>query len=131
MVQLEMKHRQRKRLLSVAYRLLRVEIGEVEIERVSGFPPSVLRPMSIEPFDLNIDGYLSPCETAKATHLAKLPPQLTVSALQQRVGADEFAMVCAKSRSKVATADGGYALATARQRPSNAASLPGHSRHDR
>ena len=82
MVQLEMKDRQRKRLLSVASRLLRVEIGEVEIERVSGFPPSVLRPMSIEPFNLNIDGYLSPCETAKATHLAKLAQQLTVSALQ-------------------------------------------------
>ena len=71
--------------------LLRVEIQEVEKERVSGFPPRVLRPMSIEPFDLNIDGHLSPCRTAKATHLAKLAAQLTIGALQQGGGADEFA----------------------------------------
>ena len=56
----------------VAYPLLRVEIQEVEIERVSGFPPRLLRPASIEPFDLDINGHLCPSRTAKATHLAKL-----------------------------------------------------------
>src|SRR6266852_9504823 len=51
----------------------------------------MLRPMSIEPFDLDINGHLCPCRTAKATHLAKLAPQLSVGALQQRGGADELA----------------------------------------
>ena len=76
---------------AVTYPLLRVEIEEVKIERVRGFPPRLLRPASIEPFDLEIDGHLCPSETAKATHLAKLAPQLPVGALQQRGGADEFA----------------------------------------
>src|SRR5260370_4831250 len=76
---------------SVAYPLLRVEIEEVEIERVRGFPPRLLRPASVEPFDLDINGHLCPSRTAKATHLAKLAPQLTVGALQQRGGADELA----------------------------------------
>src|SRR5260370_22068738 len=44
----------------------------------------------MEPFDLYIDGHLSPFRTAKATHLAKLAPQLTIGALQQRSGADEL-----------------------------------------
>ena len=77
--------------LPVAYPLLRVEIEKVEIERVSGIPPSLLRPASIEPCDLDIDGDLSPRWTAKATHLTKLAPQLPVGALQQGGGADEFA----------------------------------------
>src|SRR6266480_5539583 len=75
----------------VAYPLLRVEIQKGERERVSGFPPRLLRPASVEPFDLDIDGHLSPSQTTKATHLAKLAPQLTVGALQQRGGADELA----------------------------------------
>ena len=65
----------------VAYGLLRVEIEELEVEHAGGLPPGLLRPASIEPFDLEIDGHLSPCGTAKATHLAKLAPQLTVGAL--------------------------------------------------
>ena len=76
---------------TVAYPLLRVEIQEVEIERVRGFPPRLLRPTSIEPFDLDINGHLCPSRTAKATHLAKLAPQLPVGALQQRGSADELA----------------------------------------
>src|SRR5436309_560485 len=75
----------------VAYPLLRVEIEKVEIERVRGLPPRLLRPVSIKTFDLDIDGHLSPSRTAKATDLAKLAPQLTVGALQERGGADEFA----------------------------------------
>ena len=65
----------------VTYPLLRVEIQEVEIERVRGFPPRLLRPASIEPFDLEIDGHLSPSGTAKATHLAKFASQLSVGPL--------------------------------------------------
>src|SRR2546429_1203463 len=79
------------RLSLIAYPLLRVEIQEVEIERVRDFPPSLLRPASIEPFDLEIDGNFRSCQTAKATHLAKLAPQLSVGALQQRGGTDQFA----------------------------------------
>ncbi len=102
-------------LFVVTYPLLRVEIKKVERERVRGLPPRLLRPASIEPFDLEIDGHLSPCGTAKATHLAKLAPQLQVGALQERDGTDEFAChpiecivgdVCSKSRSRVATALG-------------------------
>ncbi len=36
----------------VAYPLLRVESEEVEVERLGGVPPGLLRPPSIEPFDL-------------------------------------------------------------------------------
>ncbi len=36
----------------VAYPLLRVESEEVEVERLGGVPPGLLRPASIEPFDL-------------------------------------------------------------------------------
>ena len=77
-------------LFVVTYPLLRVEIKKIERERVRGLPPRLLRPASIEPFDLEIDGHLSPCGTAKATHLAKLAPQLPVGALQVRNGTDEF-----------------------------------------
>src|SRR6266571_1885251 len=38
--------------MRVAYPLLRVEITEVEVERVRGLPPGLLRPPSIEPLDL-------------------------------------------------------------------------------
>src|SRR5579859_5733318 len=48
----------------VAYPLLRVENETVEIERASGFPPRLLSPAGIEPFDLYIDGHLSSFETA-------------------------------------------------------------------
>ncbi len=75
----------------VAYPLLRVEIQDSEIERVRGFPPGLLRPASIEPFDLKKDAYLSSGRTAKATDLAKLASQLAVGTLQARGGADEFA----------------------------------------
>src|SRR6266700_7273112 len=81
----------KRRRTLIAYPLLRVEIQEVEIERVRDFPPSLLRPASIEPFDLEIDGNFRSCQTAKATHLAKLAPQLSVGALQQRGGTDQFA----------------------------------------
>ena len=56
----------------IAYPLLRVEIQEVEIERVRGFPPRLLRPASVEPFDLEIHGHLCPSRTAKAADLTKL-----------------------------------------------------------
>ena len=58
----------------VAYPWLRVEVEEVEIEGERGLPPSLLRPASIESLDLEIDGHLSPFETAKATDLTKLAP---------------------------------------------------------
>ena len=74
----------------VAYPLLRVEIEKIEVERVGGLPPSLLRPTSIEPLDLYIDGHLSSLWTAKAADLAKLTPQLAINALQQRGGAGDF-----------------------------------------
>src|SRR5712691_11189482 len=77
-------------LLWVAYPLLRVEIEKIEVERVGGLPPSLLRPTSIEPLDLYIDGHLSSLWTAKAADLAKLTPQLAINALQQRGGAGDF-----------------------------------------
>ncbi len=46
------KHRVRHCGKSVAYHLLRVESEEVEVERLGGVPPGLLRPPSIEPFDL-------------------------------------------------------------------------------
>ena len=123
---------------SVAYPLLRVEIQEGERERVRGVPPRLLRPASVEPFDLEIDGDLSPSQTAKATHLAKLAPQLTVGALQQRGGADEFAChpierIVGDGLLKIALKGrlSEFALATRWQRPSNAVSLPGRSLLDR
>src|SRR2546421_12485068 len=76
--------------LPVAYPLLRVEIEKIEVERVGGLPPSLLRPTSIEPLDLDIDGHLSSLWTAKAADLAKLTPQLAINALQQRGGAEDF-----------------------------------------
>jgi hypothetical protein len=75
----------------VAYPLLRVETEEVEVEGERGLPPSLLRPASIESLDLQINRHLSPLWTTKAADLAKLAPQLAMSALQQRGGADEFA----------------------------------------
>ena len=60
------------RIRRIAYPLLRVEIQEVEIERVRGFPPRLLRPASVEPFDLEIHGHLCPSRTAKAADLTKL-----------------------------------------------------------
>src|SRR6266487_959727 len=70
----------------VTYPLLRVEIQEVEIERMRGFPPRLLRPASIKPFNLDIDGHLSPSRTPKATHLAKFASHIAVGALQSRGG---------------------------------------------
>ena len=65
----------------VLYRSLRVEIPEIKIERVRGFPPRLIRPMGVEPLDLQIDGDLSPLATAKGDGLAKLAPQLPIGSL--------------------------------------------------
>src|SRR5258708_18148040 len=55
----------------VLYPLLRVEIPKIKIERLGGFPPRLIRPMGMEPLDLEIDGHLSPFVTAKGHCLAK------------------------------------------------------------
>src|SRR2546426_9056264 len=75
----------------VAYPLLRVESKEVEVESLRGLPPGLLRPASIEPLDLDIDGDLSALWTAKAADLAQLAPQLPIGALQQRGRTNDFA----------------------------------------
>ncbi len=80
------------------YPWLRVEIEQVKIQRARGFPPSVLRPASIETFDLDVDGDLSPGRTAKAAHLSKLTSHLPVGAHQQGGGADEFKCYCDQGR---------------------------------
>ncbi len=77
--------------IEVAYPSLRVEREKLEEEELRGFPPGVLRPASIEPLDLQKDGNLCPCGTAKAADLAKLAPQFTIRALQERGGSHEFA----------------------------------------
>ena len=60
--------------IRVLYPSLRVEIPEIKIESVRGFPPRLIRPMGMEPLDLEIDGDLSPLATAKGDGLAKLAP---------------------------------------------------------
>src|SRR5947208_9183831 len=77
--------------MMVAYPLLRVESKEVEVESLRGLPPGLLRPASIEPLDLDIDGDLSALWTAKAADLAQLAPQLPIGALQQRGRTNDFA----------------------------------------
>ena len=67
--------------IPVLYPLLRVEIPEIKIESVRGFPPRLIRPMGVEPLDLEIDGDLSPLTAAKGDGLAKLAPQLPIGAL--------------------------------------------------
>ena len=67
----------------VAYPLLRVETEEVEREGERGLPPGLLGPASIEPLDLEIDRYLSPFETAKATHLAQVAQTLAQPAAKE------------------------------------------------
>ena len=69
------------RYILVLYPSLRVEIPEIKIESMGGFPPRVLRPVGMEPLDLEIDGYLGPLTTAKGHGLAKLAPQLPIGAL--------------------------------------------------
>jgi hypothetical protein len=63
------------------YPVLRVEIPEIKIESMGGFPPRVLRPVGMEPLDLEVDGDLSALLTAKGDGLAKLAPSLAVGAL--------------------------------------------------
>src|SRR5881296_804172 len=82
---------QEAHLIVIAYPLLRVESKEVEGESVRGLPPGLLRPASIEPLDLDRDGYLSALWTAKAADLAQLALQLTIDALQQRGSTNDFA----------------------------------------
>ena len=65
----------------VLYPSLRVEIPEIKIERVRGFPPWLIRPMGVEPLDLERDGDLSPLATAKGDGLAKLASQLPIGSL--------------------------------------------------
>jgi hypothetical protein len=65
----------------VLYLLLRVEIAKIKIERLRGFPPRLIRPMGMEPLDLEIDGHLSPLTAAKGDGLAKFAPQLPIGSL--------------------------------------------------
>ncbi len=65
-------------IILVLYPSLRVEIPEIKIERVGGFPPRLIRPVGVESLDLETDSDLSPLTTAKGDGLAKLTPQLSI-----------------------------------------------------
>src|SRR5205807_2482845 len=67
--------------LLVLYPWLRVEIPEINIERVGDLPPRLIRPVGVEPLDLEIDGYFGSFATAKGQSLAKLAPQLPIGSL--------------------------------------------------
>jgi len=58
--------------------LLRVEIPEIKIESVGGFPPRLICPVGMEALDLERDGDLGSLATAKGDGLAKLAPQLSI-----------------------------------------------------
>src|SRR5450755_2704027 len=62
----------------VLYPSLRVEMPEIKIERVGGFPLRLIHPVGVESLDLEIDGHLSPFATAKGDGLAKLTLQLPI-----------------------------------------------------
>ena len=70
-------------LFPVLYPLLRVEIPKSKIERLGAFTPRRIRPMGMEPLDLEIDGHLSPLVTAKGHCLAKCAPELPIGTLSE------------------------------------------------
>jgi hypothetical protein len=63
---------------TVLYPSLRVEIPQIKVERMRGFPPRLICPMGVEALNLEIDGDLSPLTTPKGESLAKLASQLPI-----------------------------------------------------